>query len=96
MDYESVEDTMGKPSGADLQLGLATGPALFAWEEHPELGPLIGRKFRQPGDVDLVRRFLFAILVAWDSQLTSEFSGSGLRPSFIWRGTHTRARANLC
>lgn len=55
MDYESAESTMGKPSGADLQLGLATGPALFAWEEHPELGPLIERKFKQPGDVELVR-----------------------------------------
>jgi len=57
MDYESAESTMGKPGGADLQLGLATGPALFAWEEHPELGPLIERKFKEPGDVELVRRF---------------------------------------
>ena len=56
LDYESAESTMGKPGGADLQLGLATGPALFAWEEHPELGPLIERKFKQPGDVELVRR----------------------------------------
>jgi len=58
MDYESAESAMGKPGGADLQLGLATGPVLFAWEEHPELGPLIERKFKQPGDVELVRRFL--------------------------------------
>ena len=58
LDYESAESTMGKPGGADLQLGLATGPALFAWEEHPELGPLIERKFKQPGDVELVRRLL--------------------------------------
>ena len=57
LDYESTESTMGKPGGADLQLGLATGPALFAWEEHPELGPLIERKFKEPGDVELVRRF---------------------------------------
>ena len=60
MDYESAESTMGKPGGADLQLGLATGPALFAWEEHPELGPLIERKFKEPGDVELVRRFYSA------------------------------------
>ena len=57
MDYESAESAMGKPGGADLQLGLATGPALFAWEEHPELGPLIERKFKEPGDVELVRQF---------------------------------------
>ena len=29
---------LGKPGGADLSLGLATGPALYAWEEHPEMG----------------------------------------------------------
>jgi len=63
MDYESAESTMGKPGGADLQLGLATGPALFAWEEHPELGPLIERKFKQPGDVELVRRSLCCVTV---------------------------------
>lgn len=42
-----------------MQLGLATGPALYAWEEHPELGPLIERKFEKEGDVELVRSFLF-------------------------------------
>lgn len=45
---------MGKPGGADLHLGLTTGPALYAWEEHPEMGPLIARKFEQAGDVELV------------------------------------------
>ena len=54
LDYESGEAALGKPGGADLQLGLATGPALFAWEEHPEMGPLIKRKFAQDGDVELV------------------------------------------
>jgi geranylgeranyl pyrophosphate synthase len=54
MDYEVSEAAMGKPGGADLQLGLATGPALFAWEEHPSLGPLIERKFSEPGDVEMV------------------------------------------
>ncbi|EPT03469.1 hypothetical protein FOMPIDRAFT_1116165 [Fomitopsis schrenkii] len=55
LDYESGEAALGKPGGADLQLGLATGPALFAWEEHPEMGPLIKRKFAQDGDVELAR-----------------------------------------
>lgn len=36
-------------------MGLATGPALFAWDEHSDLGPLIERKFGQEGDVELVR-----------------------------------------
>ncbi|KAK0487081.1 isoprenoid synthase domain-containing protein [Armillaria novae-zelandiae] len=58
LDYESGEATLGKPGGADLQLGLATGPALFAWEEHPEIGPLMQRKFNQPGDVELARDYV--------------------------------------
>ena len=57
MDYESGETTLGKPGGADLRLGLATGPALYAWEEHAEMGPLIERKFEQEGDVELVSQF---------------------------------------
>ncbi|KAJ7204471.1 terpenoid synthase [Mycena pura] len=55
LDYEAGEATLGKPGGADLQLGLATGPALYAWEEHPEMGPLIRRKFEKEGDVELAR-----------------------------------------
>ncbi|EKM61466.1 uncharacterized protein PHACADRAFT_168921 [Phanerochaete carnosa HHB-10118-sp] len=55
LDYEAGEGTLGKPGGADLKLGLATGPALFAWEEHSEMGPLIERKFSQEGDVELAR-----------------------------------------
>ena len=54
LDYEAADSQLGKPGGADLQLGLVTGPALFAWEEHPQMGPLIQRKFENPGDVDLV------------------------------------------
>ncbi|EIM92377.1 terpenoid synthase [Stereum hirsutum FP-91666 SS1] len=55
LDYEAGEATLGKPGGADLRLGLATGPALYAWEEHPEMGPLIMRKFEKDGDVELAR-----------------------------------------
>lgn len=54
LDYESGEAALGKPGGTDLQLGLATGPALYAWEEHPEMGALIARKFEKDGDVELV------------------------------------------
>jgi len=28
---------------------------LFAWQKHPELGPLILRKFSQAGDVEIAR-----------------------------------------
>lgn len=59
LDYEAADSQLGKPGGADLQLGLATGPALFAWEEHPAMGPLIERKFSQEGDVEMVRYLFF-------------------------------------
>ena len=55
-DFLPAAEDLGKPSnGADLRLGLATAPALFAWERNPELGPLIRRKFNGPGDVELAR-----------------------------------------
>lgn len=56
MDYLPTPASLGKPGfGADLSLGLATAPALFAWQQHPELGPLILRKFSEPGDVEIAR-----------------------------------------
>ena len=60
LDYESPSAALGKPGGADLSLGLATGPALYAWEEHPEMGMLIQRKFKEVGDVEKVRFFFFS------------------------------------
>lgn len=51
LDYTVTAAEMGKPVGADLELGLATAPLLFAWKSNPELGPLVGRKFNQEGDV---------------------------------------------
>lgn len=54
LDYTVTEAELGKASGADLELGLATAPLLFAWKSNPELGPLVGRKFREEGDVQRV------------------------------------------
>lgn len=56
LDYTSSDAAIGKPSRADLKLGLATAPVLFAWREEPRLGELIGRKFAEPGDVESARR----------------------------------------
>ncbi|KAG9066192.1 coq1 putative hexaprenyl diphosphate synthase [Linnemannia hyalina] len=53
LDFTVSSDEFGKPAGADLKLGLATAPVLFAWEEYPELGKLIKRNFDQEGDVEL-------------------------------------------
>ncbi|TYJ57986.1 hypothetical protein B9479_001344 [Cryptococcus floricola] len=56
LDFLPPDPSLGKPSnGADLRLGLATAPALFAWETNPSLGPLILRKFTEPGDVETAR-----------------------------------------
>ncbi|KAK4154321.1 mitochondrial putative hexaprenyl pyrophosphate synthase [Chaetomidium leptoderma] len=55
LDYTRSEKELGKPAGADLELGLATAPLLFAWQTMPELGALVGRKFANDGDVARAR-----------------------------------------
>ena len=54
LDYTISADELGKPAGADLELGLATAPLLFAWKQNTELGALVGRKFCHEGDVERV------------------------------------------
>ena len=54
LDYTRSGADLGKPAGADLELGLATAPLLFAWKQTPELGALVGRKFEKEGDVQRV------------------------------------------
>jgi hexaprenyl-diphosphate synthase len=56
LDYTVSGSELGKPAGADLELGLATAPLLFAWRNRPELGKLVGRRFGQEGDVQRVRQ----------------------------------------
>jgi hexaprenyl-diphosphate synthase len=55
LDYTTSEAELGKPAGADLELGLATAPLLFAWKNNKDLGALVGRKFSKEGDVAKVR-----------------------------------------
>lgn len=52
LDFVSSADMLGKPAVADLQLGLATAPVLFAREKDRKLEELIRRRFKEPGDVD--------------------------------------------
>lgn len=54
LDYTISGHELGKPAGADLELGLATAPLLFAWRNNKELGTLVGRKFSELGDVQKV------------------------------------------
>ncbi|KAF2724335.1 terpenoid synthase [Polychaeton citri CBS 116435] len=55
LDYTVSGAELGKPAGADLELGLATAPLLFAWKDNQELGKLVGRKFSSEGDVQRAR-----------------------------------------
>lgn len=52
LDFVSSTDAMGKPAAADLKLGLATAPVLFACERYPKLNAMIMRRFQEPGDVE--------------------------------------------
>ncbi|KAI0845926.1 terpenoid synthase [Daldinia vernicosa] len=59
LDYTKSGSDLGKPAGADLELGLATAPLLFAWKTTPELSVLVGRKFGQEGDVQRARELVY-------------------------------------
>merc|ERR1712083_458321 len=52
LDFVSSADQLGKPAAADLQLGLATAPVLFATQQFPVLNDMIARRFSEPGDVE--------------------------------------------
>ncbi len=54
LDYTISSEELGKPGGADLELGLATAPLLFAWKDNETLGKLVGRKFGGEGDAQKV------------------------------------------
>ncbi|OCL02795.1 decaprenyl-diphosphate synthase subunit 1 [Glonium stellatum] len=58
LDYTVSGEELGKPAGADLELGLATAPLLFAWKDNNELGALVGRKFSEEGDVQKARELV--------------------------------------
>ncbi|KAK2854492.1 hypothetical protein Q7C36_006361 [Tachysurus vachellii] len=58
LDFTSCANRLGKPSAADLRLGLATGPVLFACQQFPELHSMIMRRFGSDGDVDQAWRYV--------------------------------------
>lgn len=51
LDYTGASATLGKPAQADMKLGLATAPVLYASEQAPDLKKLIQRRFKNKGDV---------------------------------------------
>jgi decaprenyl-diphosphate synthase subunit 1 len=52
LDYVATSEILGKPAAADLKLGLATCPVLYAAHDYPELNQLINRRFKKDGDVE--------------------------------------------
>lgn len=57
--HQLIEDTLEYDAcSPSLQPGLATGPALYALEEQPDLKPLISRHFSHPGDIDLATQLV--------------------------------------
>jgi len=57
LDFEGSVASLGKPALADLNAGLSTAPVLFAAESHgQELIPVMARKFKQDGDIELALR----------------------------------------
>lgn len=52
LDFVSSADQLGKPAAADMKLGLATAPVLFASQQFPVLNEMIARRFSQDGDVE--------------------------------------------
>ncbi|XP_034718513.1 decaprenyl-diphosphate synthase subunit 1 isoform X1 [Etheostoma cragini] len=59
LDFTSGTNHLGKPSAADLKLGLATGPVLFACRQFPELHSMIMRRFSLKGDIEQAWQFVF-------------------------------------
>jgi hexaprenyl-diphosphate synthase len=55
LDFVVSANDFGKPVNADLKLGLATAPVLYASQEFPELNEMMERKFSKEGDVDKVQ-----------------------------------------
>jgi geranyl diphosphate synthase len=53
LDFTASTDDLGKPVCADMQLGLATAPVLYAMEEDPSLKERIMRRFKEPEDVSI-------------------------------------------
>ncbi|XP_061180494.1 all trans-polyprenyl-diphosphate synthase PDSS1-like [Saccostrea echinata] len=72
LDFTSQESIMGKPTAADLKLGLATAPVLYAAQEHRELNALIMRRFCHEGDVELARNLVAKSDGVYQTRLLAE------------------------
>jgi len=86
LDYTISGTELGKPAGADLELGLATAPLLFAWKSRPELGKLVGRRFAEEGDVQKVS----CTIPHFHEIILIDMTGTRNRSSIRWPGADPR------
>jgi len=60
LDFTATSEDLGKPAMADVSLGLATAPILYASKECRDLLPLIKRRFEEPGDAEEAYRLVMS------------------------------------
>ncbi|XP_002123764.2 all trans-polyprenyl-diphosphate synthase PDSS1-like [Ciona intestinalis] len=72
LDFVASSKTLGKPSVADLKLGLATAPVLFACDKHPDLHSLILRRFNETGDVEWALEAVYNSSALEETRLLAE------------------------
>ena len=53
LDFTATSEVLGKPAMADVSLGLATAPVLYAAQQSKQLRPVIKRRFKEEGDAEL-------------------------------------------
>ena len=82
LDFTSCDQVMGKPTAADLRLGLATAPVLFAASKHPELNAMIMRRFREDGDVERAREYVAKVRCYKNQEFVDGIEKSFLRVTF--------------
>lgn len=59
LDFTAAQTVLGKPSLADMDLGLSTAPILYAAQEFSHLKPLIQRRFKQKSDKQVALEALY-------------------------------------
>jgi len=109
LDFTSCEQVMGKPTAADLKLGLATAPVLFAARRFPELNPMIMRRFSEKGDVETARDLVAQVCWPMSSfywsipARTATFTGKSVlynwtfnfMYSWVWHNTILRYKQDI-
>jgi geranyl diphosphate synthase len=66
LDFTAAASVLGKPSLADMDLGLSTAPILYAAQEYPKLRPLVMRRFKNKGDKQTALEALYKSDTAMD------------------------------